>query len=503
MNWRKLAGGMTVAVLLAGMQAAWGAYGGSGTFTKITNRADLAEGYYVIASSNGLSAMVCTNNGTYFSNCVVSPVSGILTDPAPASVWLIQTNATYGGLTIFNETSNRYVVYAGTANGAYAAAAVNGTTGVWSFAWSSTFNNFTVSNVSLPYRYLQYNVSAPRFACYSNATQQHLTLYKMSSATAPAFTSGTGPYGATSGVAMAFTETVSGSPTPTLALQGTTASSGYSFTVGTGQLDYTPPQADGGDTKTFTFTASNSAGVVTQTVSVAVTAGTAPSFTSGTSYGATSQVAMAFTMTASGSPAPALALQSATAAGSYNFTPGTGQLSYTPATNDVGSQTFTFTASNVAGVVTQAVNVTVANVSVAPSFTSGTSYGATSLVAMAFTVTASGNPAPTLALQSQTASSGYSFTPATGVLNYTPPTNDVGSQTFTFSASNSAGVATQAVSVAVAAALTAIPTVSITNITTNAFTVNWTACTGASNYQVQVATDTNFATGGSGTNALS
>jgi hypothetical protein len=169
-------------------------------------------------------------------------------------------------------------------------------------------------------------------------------------------------------------------------------------------LNYTPPQADGGATQTFTFTASNSAGVATQTVSVAVTAGTAPAFTSGIAYGATSLVAMAFTVTASGVPAPTLALQSETAAGSVSFTPGTGVLNYTPAAGDVGVQTFTFTAGNVAGVATQAVSVTVVDQPVAPTFTSGAiPYGATSLVAMAFTVAASGNPAPTWRCRAQTA----------------------------------------------------------------------------------------------------
>ena len=316
---------------------------------------------------------------------------------------------------------------------------------------------------------------------------------------APSFTSGTS-YAATSLVAMAFTVTASGTPAPTLALQSTTASSGYSFTAGTGQLNYAPPPADGGATQTFTFTASNTAGVATQTVSVAVTASTVPAFTSGTAYGATSGVAMAFTVAASGTPAPTLALQSETAAGTVNFTPGTGALNYTPDASDVGVQTFTFTASNVAGVATQAVAVTVANVAVAPSFTSGTSYGATALVATAFTVTASGNPAPTLALQSEDAAGSVAFTPATGVLDYTPATNDVGDRSFVFTASNTAGAATQTVTVAVAAALTAIPTVSVTNVTTNAFTVNWTACTGATNYQVQVATDTNFTVGAGGSN---
>ena len=495
MSGFKKACGVAAAGLLAGASMAWGTYTGTGTFTKITSRADLTDGYYIIASSNGLAAMTHTNTSSYFTNVVISPVTNTLVNPSGAIVWLIQTNATYGGLTLFNEASNRYVAYSGSANAAYVAAAVNGTTGVWNFTYAS--NSFMAYCVATNTRALQYNSGAPRFACYTTA-QQKLALYKMSStAEAPSFTSGTS-YGATSLVAMAFTVTASGSPTPTLALQSQTASSGFGFSPGTGVLNYTPPPADGGATQTFTFTASNSAGVATQTVSVAVTAAAAPSFTSGTAYGATSLVAMAFTVTASGTPAPALALQSEDAAGSTGFTPGTGVLNYTPATNDVGTRTFTFTASNVAGVATQSVSVTVVDMPVAPSFTSGTSYGATALVAMAFTVVANGNPPPTLTLRSQTASSGFGFTPATGALDYTPPTNDVGTRTFTFTASNSAGVATQTVSVAVAAAPTAIPTVSITNITTNSFTVNWTACTGATNYQVQVATDTNFTAGGGG-----
>ena len=324
------------------------------------------------------------------------------------------------------------------------------------------------------------------------------TGYSAGGGTPPAFTSGTGPYGATSGVATVFAVAASGSPAPTLALQSQTASAGFSFTPGTGQLSYTPPQADGGATQTFTFTASNVAGVATQTVSVAVTAGTAPSFSSGMAYGATSLVAMAFTVTASGTPAPTLALLSEDAAGAVSFTPGTGVLNYTPAAGDVGTRTFTFTAANVAGTATQNVSVVVVDQPVAPTFTSGAGpYGATSLVAMAFTVAASGNPAPTMALQSEDAAGNVVFTPATGVLDYTPATNDVGNRSFTFTASNTAGVATQTVTVAVAAAPTDIPTVSVANLDTNSFTIHWTACTAATNYQVQVATDTNFAAGSS------
>ena len=394
----------TLAVLA--VQSARGAYDGVGTFKKITSRAGLTDGYYVIASSNGLAAMSHTNAGTFFTSNAISPSADVLTDPSPAIVWLVQTNATYGGHTLYNEASNRYVAYAGTANAAHPVGAVNGTTGVWTFAYGS--GAFDVANVAIGTRILQYNAAAPRFACYTTV-QQKLALYKMETVAqaAPEFGANPGPVSTTTGVEVAFTVTATGSPEPVLALQGTTASDGYGFTAGTGELVYTPPPADADTTRTFTFTASNSAGVVTQSVSV-----------------------------------------------------------------------------------------TVVDEVVAPIFTSGTSFGATTLVAMAFTVAASGNPVPALALQSQTATSGFGFTPATGVLDYTPPTNDVGERTFTFTASNSAGVATQVVGVAVSSPPATIPVVGVANIGTNSFTVNWTACDGATTYQVQIATDTNFTAGG-------
>ena len=50
----------------------------------------------------------------------------------------------------------------------------------------------------------------------------------------------------------------------------------------------------------------------------------------------------------------------------------------------------------------------------------------------AFTVAATGSPAPTLALGGGTATGGVGFEPSTGVLRYAPPEADVGTQTFTF-----------------------------------------------------------------------
>ena len=265
-------GGLALLAFLLAAPLAQAQYDGAGNFVKITSRPDVTDGYYVVANSDGTIAMTVTNGGKFFVPNTVSPVSDTLTDPPAAIVWLLQTNGTYGGFTIFNEASNKFVSYSGTANEAHAAGAVNGTTGVWSFAWRSDLGCFAVSNVARPYRYLQYNTGAPRFSCYSNnATLQYLTLYKMTEATptAPVFTSDSGPFNATALIACLFTVTASGRPAPTLALQGQTASGGFSFTAATGVLDYTPPAADIG-TQTFTFTASNEVGVATQELTVVV-----------------------------------------------------------------------------------------------------------------------------------------------------------------------------------------------------------------------------------------
>ncbi len=123
--------------------------------------------------------------------------------------------------------------------------------------------------------------------------------------------------------------------------------------------------------------------------------------------------------------------------------------------------------------------------------------GATTGVARAFTVTASGNPPPGLALQSQTASSGYGFVPATGVLTYTPPLADVGARTFTFIATNAAGAATQTVSVTVYEAPPAAPAAIWASATNAAdFTAAWSSVSGATGYRLDVGTNATFSAGG-------
>ena len=114
-------------------------------------------------------------------------------------------------------------------------------------------------------------------------------------------------------------------------------------------------------------------------------------------------------------------------------------------------------------------------------------------------VSATGWPTPVLALRSTTASSGYVFMPSTGVLSYAPPAGDAGEQTFVLTASNSAGVATQEVSVTVHAGLPAAPA-SVWVSETNAvdFTAEWSPIPGATGYPFDVGLNSSF-TGGEGT----
>ena len=160
-------------------------YSGVGTFAKISSREELTDGYYVVAYGTTL-AMANVNAGAFFTNAPISPVDNILTDPSTAIVWLIQTNATYGGLTVFNEASNTYLSYTGSANAAYASNVVSSGAQCWTFDWASTA--FTAGNVATPTRLLKYNTTAPRFACYTSG-QQNLTLYKKVTATVPTVTS--------------------------------------------------------------------------------------------------------------------------------------------------------------------------------------------------------------------------------------------------------------------------------------------------------------------------
>lgn len=162
-------------VFLLSFNFGWGQYAGSGTFTKISSLSELVDGYYVI--SYGTSrAMNNINLGTYFENSSITVSGNNIINPSTAIVWKIETNGS--GRTIYNEASSKYVSYTGSSNSAYAVSSVSTNNQRWTFDYSSSL--FTIKNVAISDRFLQYNSSSPRFACYENASQQNITLYKLS-----------------------------------------------------------------------------------------------------------------------------------------------------------------------------------------------------------------------------------------------------------------------------------------------------------------------------------
>ena len=191
-----------------------------------------------------------------------------------------------------------------------------------------------------------------------------------------------------------------------------------------------------------------------------------------------------------GSPSPSLSVASTTAA-TGDWTLSGGLLTFY--TTTPGTYTFNLLASNRVGTASTTLTVTAS--AVAPVFTSGTSVAGTVGDMIEFTATATGVPAPSVTLTSSTADAGE-YDAEDGYVLFQP--SAAGTYTFTFRASNVGGSATQTITVTVSAAPVTVPTLTLGNATANGFTASWTACTGVSGYLLQVATDDQFTSGGSG-----
>jgi hypothetical protein len=196
----------------------------------------------------------------------------------------------------------------------------------------------------------------------------------------------------------------------------------------------------------FTVTASNATGSTSQ--SFTLTVNQAPSITTGTSATFTVGSAGAFSVTAKGFPAPAVT-ESGNLPNGVTFNAVTGTLSGTPTAG--GAFPISFSASNIAGSLTQNFTLTVNQ---APAITSANSASFTVGVPGSFTVTAGGFPVPSL-VETGALPSGISFVDnhnGTGALVGTAVTS--GTFTISFAASNGIGIgsaATQSFTLTVAA----------------------------------------------------
>jgi hypothetical protein len=240
----------------------------------------------------------------------------------------------------------------------------------------------------------------------------------------------------TVGTAGNFTVTATGTPTPTLSETGSLPS-GVTFNAATGVLGGTPA-AGTGKAYAITFTASNAVGT-NAVQSFTLTVNQAPAITSANNATFTVGAAGAFTVTATGFPAPTFSETGALPTGvTLNAT--TGALSGTPGAGTGGSYPIVITAAN--GVTPNATQNFTLTVNTAAVITSANNATFTVGAPGNFTVTATGTPTPILSATGSLPS-GVTFVAATGVLSGTPAAGTGGAYALTFTASN--GVGTNAV----------------------------------------------------------
>ena len=177
--------------LLLQTNLGWGQYNGEGTFARITTLEELEEGYYVIAAKQASNvsqfAMTHTNGGKFFVHeQLVTPPYPLeeIIDPNGNLVWnLAKDGSDY---TIFYTLGGDVVYASYTGSGNEAHAVTNPATLADNQKWNidllpdnNGFIEFKVENKAVSGRVLQYNASAPRFACYANLNQTKLIFYKL------------------------------------------------------------------------------------------------------------------------------------------------------------------------------------------------------------------------------------------------------------------------------------------------------------------------------------
>ena len=188
------------------------------------------------------------------------------------------------------------------------------------------------------------------------------------------------------------------------------------------------------------------------------------------------------------------AVTTAVAGATWSFDTNSGFFVFTPNAAQTGVATFAFTAFDRDGASAPAImSVTVWPAPAPPVFDPVAPVPAFTATPTSFTVRAFGFPEPVISLESTTASSGYDFAPGSGVLAYTPPYVDAGTQTFTFVAANSEGAATQVVDVIVQRTPPAAPAaIWVAQPGVTYLGVQWSASAGATGYVVEAHTHPSF-----------
>lgn len=262
------------------------------------------------------------------------------------------------------------------------------------------------------------------------------------------------------GVPFTFTVTSTGYPAATITRTGALPS-GITFTnLGNGTATLAGTTSAAPKVFPITFTATNVGGVATQPFSLTVTR--IPQITSSPSATAVLGKPFTFTITTAGSPTPTIAQTGALPAGITftNLGNGTATLSGTAPTAAAGhSYPITLTATNNVGAATQAFSLTVTR---SPGITSSASATAVSGIPFTFTITTVGSPTPAIT-RTGTLPSGITFTDlGDGTATLSGKASITAAEhsfPITFTATNSAGVATQAFTLMVEADYTSLVSV--------------------------------------------
>ncbi len=236
----------------------------------------------------------------------------------------------------------------------------------------------------------------------------------------------------TIGNANTFTLTATGSPNPTLSEVGTLPS-GITFVNSTGVLSGMPAAGTAGN-YILTFTAHNNAGTdATQSFTLIV--GLAPVITSASNVTFSVGATNSFSVTATGDPMPTISEAGALPTG-LAFNSASGILAGTAAAGTDGTYPITFTAHNgIAPDAIQNFTLTVSQSPSAPSINSPSGVTFVAGIASSFTVTSTGSPTPTLAVNGALPT-GVTFNALTGVLSGTVPAGTFGVFPATFTAQN-------------------------------------------------------------------
>jgi hypothetical protein len=292
----------------------------------------------------------------------------------------------------------------------------------------------TLSGTPAPGSVGTYNIPFTASNGIGNQTQT----FTLTVSQAPAITSA----GSTTfqvGIAGSFTITATGSPTASISESGVLPS-GVTLLDNRNGTATLGGSATSGGIFSLTFTAASAAGVTSQKFTLMVNQ--APAITSANNGAFVAGTKGSFTVTSLGFPAASLTESGALPSGVTfrDNKDGTATLSGTP--NAAGTFSLSLTASNSVGSATQSFTLAINQT---PAITSATVATFNAGASGAFTVSATGSPAPSL-MEKGTLPTGVSFVDnknGTASLSGTPASGSLGSFSISFTASNSAGSSTQ------------------------------------------------------------